>query len=291
MIFFCIKAKIFLENFLQRGFFALENLKNIFKGVILGISNIIPGVSAGTMAIILGIYDRLLSSISGIFKNFKSNFRFLFFIGIGVLGGILFFSGVLEKLLEKFPWQMNYLFIGLIAGGIKFLFKMAVSYRPKNFHYIYLILTFGILIAMRFMTPATDVKIIVSLNFQNIIFLILSGFVAAGAMILPGVSGSFILILFGMYNSIISAVSNFNILVLFPFGIGVLLGLVIMVKVIEFLLKKFPAQSYMAIIGLIFGSIVSIFPGFEFSIKGLSCVIVFAVGFFVSYFISVLDSK
>ena len=258
----------------------MDDLKNIFKGVILGVSNIIPGVSAGTMAVILGIYNKIIDSISEVLRNFKENFRFLFFfIGIGILGGIIIFSNILEEFLKKYPWQMNYLFMGLIAGSIGILFKTAISYNPKKSYYGYFIVTLLILVIMRFINSPIDAKIIVSLNFKNIIFLMLSGFVASSAMILPGVSGSFVLVLFGMYNSIISAISNFNIIVLIPFGIGVILGLIIMIKIIGYLLKNFKAQTYMGIVGLVVGSIFSIFPGFEFSILGISCIVVFLIGF------------
>ena len=269
----------------------MDDLKNIFKGVILGVSNIIPVVSAGTMAVILGIYNKIIDSVSGVLRNFKENFRFLFFIGIGILGGIIFFSNILEEFLKKYPWQMNYLFMGLIAGSIGILFKTAISYNPKKSYYIYFIITLLILVIMRFISPPIDSKIIVSLNFKNIIFLMLSGFVASSAMILPGVSGSFVLVLFGMYNSIISAISNFNIIVLIPFGIGVILGLIIMIKIIGYLLKNFKAQTYMGIVGLVVGSIFSIFPGFEFSILGISCIVVFLIGFLISFCICKINVK
>ena len=269
----------------------MDDLKNIFKGVILGVSNIIPGVSAGTMAVILGIYNKIIDSVSGVLRNFKENFRFLFFIGIGILGGIIFFRNILEEFLKKYPWQMNYLFMGLIAGSIGILFKTAISYNPKKSYYICFVITLLILVIMRFISPPIDSKIIVSLNFKNIIFLMLSGFVASSAMILPGVSGSFVLVLFGMYNSIISAISNFNIIVLIPFGIGVILGLIIMIKIIGYLLKNFKAQTYMGIVGLVVGSIFSIFPGFEFSILGISCIVVFLIGFLISFCICKINVK
>ncbi len=260
----------------------MDDFKNIFIGMILGISNIIPGVSAGTMAVVLGIYDKLISSISEIFKNFKSNFRFLFFIGIGIFLGVVIFSGILNILLDKYPWYMSYLFIGLIAGSMRTLFKVIRSYEVKKIHYLYLIVTFVILLCVKFMTPTMDVKIIVTLNFENIILLFLSGFIASSTMILPGVSGSFILILFGMYNSVISAVSNFNVLFLIPFCIGVFLGIVVMINAVGYFLKNFPVQSYMSIIGLILGSMISIIPGFEFSMRGIVYVVIFVIGFLIS---------
>lgn len=269
----------------------LGGVKNLFYGILLGVSNIIPGVSAGTVAVILGIYNTLINSISGILKNFKVNFRFLFFIGIGVLIGIIGLSNTMDNLLEKYPWQMSYLFMGLIAGSIGILFKEAMSFKPKKIHFVYFLITFLILVGMKFINPSTDVVIISELNLKTILILVLSGFLASSSMILPGISGSFVLVLLGIYNSIISAVSHFQIKILIPFGVGVVLGFVVMVKLIEYMLKKFKVQSYMAILGLVVGSIVSIFPGFEFSSIGISCIITFIFGFLISLFLCRFNSK
>lgn len=269
----------------------LGDVKNLFYGILLGVSNIIPGVSAGTVAVILGIYNTLINSISGILKNFKVNFRFLFFIGIGVLIGIIGLSNIMDNLLEKYPWQMSYLFMGLIAGSIVILFKEAMSFKPKKIHFVYFLITFLILVGMKFINPSTDVVIISELNLKTILILVLSGFLASSSMILPGISGSFVLVLLGIYNSIISAVSHFQIKILIPFGVGVVLGFVVMVKLIEYMLKKFKVQSYMAILGLVVGSIVSIFPGFEFSSIGISCIITFIFGFLISLFLCRFNSK
>lgn len=269
----------------------LGDVKNLFYGILLGVSNIIPGVSAGTVAVILRIYNTLINSISGILKNFKVNFRFLFFIGIGVLIGIIGLSNIMDNLLGKYPWQMSYLFMGLIAGSIGILFKEAMSFKSKKIHFVYFLITFLILVGMKFINPSTDVVIISELNLKTILILVLSGFLASSSMILPGISGSFVLVLLGIYNSIISAVSHFQIKILIPFGVGVVLGFVVMVKLIEYMLKKFKVQSYMAILGLVVGSIVSIFPGFEFSSIGISCIITFIFGFLISLFLCRFNSK
>lgn len=264
----------------------MRDLKNFLIGIILGISNIIPGISAGTMAVTLGIYDKLIGSVSKNFKNLKNNFRFLIFIGLGVVFGVIGFSSILEKFLIHYPWQMNYLFMGLIIGGMGTLFKEIRNFSVKRRDYIYLIITFLILIFISLVKPTDNVNILSNINFKNLFYLFLSGFAASSAMVVPGISGSFILILFGMYSSIISAVSNFNFLVLLPFGIGVLFGLIITIKIVGYLLEKFKVQTYMCIIGLIIGSIFSIFPGFEFSIIGLNCIVMLLFGILISYYVS-----
>ena len=269
----------------------MPDFKIFIKGVILGISNVIPGVSAGTLAVIMGIYDKLLQAIAYIFKDFKKNFRFLFFIGLGIGCGILFFSYILEKVIEIYPWQVNYLFMGLIAGSFGVLYKTAKSYNPKKSHFIYFIITLLILVILKFINPDPVVKIIVDVNLKNIVTLFVGGFVASCALILPGISGAFILILLGLYNSIISAVSNFNILILIPFVFGVLAGLIVMSNFIQYLLKKYQPQSYVAILGFVVGSVISIFPGFKFSLLGLSCVVIFIIGYFISLYIFKSNEK
>lgn len=264
----------------------MRDFKNFLIGIILGISNIIPGVSAGTMAVTLGIYDKLIDSLSMNFKNLKINFKFLFFIGSGVLFGIIVFSGILERFLFYYPWQMSYLFMGLIIGGMRVLFKEVKKFSIRKSDYIYLFVTFLILIFISFIKPINNVIVLSSINFKNLLCLFLSGVLASSAMVVPGISGSFILILFGMYNSIISAVSNFNFLILMPFGVGVLFGLIVTIKIVRYLLEKFKVRTYMCIIGLIIGSIFSIFPGFEFSLIGLNCVFMLMIGILISYYIS-----
>ncbi|BAK80847.1 integral membrane protein [Candidatus Arthromitus sp. SFB-rat-Yit] len=242
------------------------------------------------MLVILGIYDKLIKSISGIFKNFKKNFRFLFFIGLGMLLGVLLFSNIISYLLSRYPWQMNYLFIGLILGTFGILFKAVKQFNPNKSTYIFFIITFLILVSIRFVkVPEYSQNIITNLSFENIIIIFISGFMASSAMIIPGLSGSFILIVFGMYNSVIKAVSDLNILILIPFGIGVVLGFLFMIRVVEYLLRVFEVQTYMAILGFVVGSLILIFPGFEFSVVGLTCIASLIVGFLISYFICKID--
>lgn len=255
-------------------------------------SNIIPGVSAGTMAVVMGIYDRLIKSISSLFRDFRGNFRFLFSIGIGVITGVLFFSKLMSYFLATYPWQMNYLFMGLIVGTFGILFKTLKSYKPKKIHYIFLVITIIIIFGIEYLNLLESNNLYhSSTGNMDTVLLVVSGFIAASAMILPGISGSFILVLLGVYNNMITAVSQFNLFILIPFGVGVLLGLICMVKIIEYLLSRFKVQTYMGIVGLVIGSLVAIFPGFEFSLRGLSCILLFIAGFLISFYISSLNKN
>ena len=185
---------------------------------------------------------------------------------------------------------MNYLFMGLILGTFGILFKTVKDFNPNKLSYTFFLITFLILIGIRFMDISIYSRdIIDELSLRNAIMLFASGFVAASAMVIPGLSGSFILIVFGVYNSIIVAVSELNILILIPFGVGVILGFLCMIRVIEYLLKAFKIQTYMGILGLVTGSLVLIFPGFEFSMVGLTCILSLILGFAISYFMCKID--
>ena len=243
----------------------MEFIKNILKGMVIGISNIIPGVSGGTMAVVLGIYDKLISTINNFFKDIKKNIVFLGTIGIGAVLGILLFSKLLTYLLEPKNGYMqatHFFFIGLIIGSLPIIYKKATEKKVEKKNYIFLIVAFLIVFGMSLMGDAkSSTEVIRTLSVGVAIKLCIAGFVAAAAMILPGVSGSFILLLMGIYSTVVTAVSEMNIMLLIPVGVGVVLGVLTMTKIIEALFKKYPQTAYFTILGLIIGSIIAIYPG------------------------------
>lgn len=264
----------------------MNKFLNVIKGMVIGVSNIIPGVSGGTMAVVFGIYDKLISSITNFFTDWKKNFSFLFQIALGAGLGIILFSKLLTYLLDSFPEQTNFFFIGLIIGSVPILFKKATAKKVQPINIIWLVVTFGLLVWMAFSGEAESSKVILTtLNVKSFVSLVLAGFIAAATMILPGVSGSFVLLLLGLYDTMLAAVSNFNIPLLFACGIGAVLGLVTMTKVIETIFNKFPQTAYMAILGLILGSIFAIFPGFTLGASGIVSIIACIGGFLIAYIV------
>lgn len=206
----------------------MKHFINFLKGMIIGISNVIPGVSGGTMAVSMGIYEKLVQTIGNFFHHFKENFKkniiFLLPIVAGAGIGILGFSKLIKFLLENYRMQTQFAFMGLILGSMPFIMKKSVT---KGFSWKYLIpgiLTFGIGLALAILeilgiTGSPIQKF--DITFLNIILLFIYGIISAISMVVPGISGSFILLLLGVYSAIISAISSLNILVLLPFGIGV----------------------------------------------------------------------
>lgn len=272
-----------------------EKLSLIIKGFFLGVANIIPGVSGGTLAITMGIYEELINVISHFFKNIKKNLGFIIPIGIGAVLSVLILSKVINTSLENFPFATTLFFIGLIVGGIPLIAGKVKGQKFNPINIIIFLITFGIIMFMTFGPTGNNN---VNLNNVNPIMmgvLLLVGLVAAATMVIPGVSGSFVLMLLGFYKPIINTISNLtnfnilknNLLILCPFGIGVLIGFVLVAKLIEFLLAKYKVTTYYGILGFIISSIV----GLIVSVIGVKMtvievvigIILFAVGTLIGY--------
>ncbi len=236
--------------------------KNIYKGFLMGISDLIPGVSGGTIAFMLGIYDRLLTSISGIFsKDWRSHIGFLLPLGAGMAAALLLFSRVISYLLKNYHAPTQFFFMGLIIGILPFMFRQADVRTSFGFRHVAVLLIVGVLLAATgFISPA-DRAAITSLTPSRTILLFLAGWAASTAMLLPGISGSFVLLLLGFYSTAIGALSDFNIPVMIVIGLGVITGFIISSKVIHFLLSRYATLTFAVIIGLIIGSIFVIYPG------------------------------
>ena len=269
----------------------MDNIMNILKGMVIGISNVIPGVSGGTMAVVLGIYDKLIATINGFFKNWKKSILFLGEIAVGAALGIILFSKLISTLLTNYPEPTKFFFIGLILGSFPLLYKRAIKDTVKPINYIWFVITLGLMIAMSFFNKNDSTSVIITtLSLKSFISLFAAGFIAAATMILPGVSGSLVLLILGLYTTFTTAISDFNIPLLIPIGLGVLIGIVTMTKIIEALLKKFPQPTYMAICGLIIGSIFSVYPGFTLGTMGIFSSIAFAAGFILTYLLGKKES-
>lgn len=271
-----------------------EKLTLVIKGFLIGVANIIPGVSGGTLAITLGIYEKLIGAISHFFKNLKENIKFIIPIGIGAVLSILLLSRVISFCLDKYTLATILFFIGLILGGIPLLNKKIKGHYKNVSNIIIFLLSFGFVIALSVL-KGENVVSFANMNIINYIMLFLVGVVAAATMIIPGVSGSFVLMLLGYYKPIvdtIGALTKFNniwqnIMILVPFGIGVLVGIVAISKLLEFLFKKYEVKTYFGVMGFIMASIITIFTGAEglvFSVPQLLIgLVLLGIGFIAAY--------
>ncbi len=259
-------------------------IKNILKGIVIGLANVIPGVSGGTMMVSMGIYDKLIHCITHLFSEFKKSLRFLvpIFIGIGIAAVVVPFG--IEFLFANYPFQTNLLFIGLIIGGLPAVWKKVKGSSVRVGHIIACILFFALVAGLALVGETEGNAADLSFSLISVIKLFGVGIVASATMVIPGVSGSMMLLLMGYYHPILETITNFikaalafdmnGILagmgVLIPFGVVV--GIFAIAKLIEIIFVKFPLYAYWAIIGLIISSPVAILV-----VGGIGTVTVFSV--------------
>lgn len=243
-------------------------IKSILKGVVIGIANIVPGVSGGTMMVSMGIYDKLIHCITHLFSEFKKSVMFLIPIAIGMVLAIAASSFGLTWLFDNFPIQTNLLFIGLILGGLPAIWKNVKGNRIRVGHVIAGLLFFALVVGMAAMGESEGTAADLSFGFVNVLKLFGVGIIASATMVIPGVSGSMVLMLMGFYYPVLNAVKDFfsalahfdvngiitGLGILIPFGLGVVAGMFGIAKLVEIIFEKFPMYAYWAIIGLIIAS-------------------------------------
>lgn len=275
-------------------------IKNLLKGMVIGIANIIPGVSGGTMAVSMGIYDKLIHCLTHLFKEFKESVTFVLIILIGAAIALVGLSFVITPAFEYFPLQTNGLFIGLIVGGLPAVWKKVKGNKIKVSHIIAFLIFFAIVIGMAAMGETEGEAADLSLSVWSVIKLFLVGVLASATMVIPGVSGSMMLLVIGYYNPIVATIKEFvealvafnvsEILrccgILIPMGIGIIVGIFAIAKVIEIIFEKFPLQAFWAIIGLIVASPFAILMVSELGVISvlavLTSIVTFAVGFVIA---------
>lgn len=278
-----------------------EFILNVLRGIVIGIANVIPGVSGGTMMVSMGIYDRLILVLTHFIKRIKEAVALLVPIAIGMLLAIAIFAKLFsEVLFPKFPLQTNLFFIGLILGGLPIIYKKVKGASVRFPHILAFALFFVLVVGLAVIGEGNGASADITLSFGNVVKLFFVGVIAAATMVVPGVSGSMIMMILGYYNTIIDTINEFinalkafdiaamldTFIILVPFGIGVVIGIVVVAKLIEFMLKKYPALTYWAIIGLIVASPFAILIMMEISTIGIveviSGIVLLAVGFCIS---------
>lgn len=273
-------------------------LKLIFQGMAVGIANIIPGVSGGTMMVAMGLYDKLIHSITHLKSEFKQALKLLvpIFLGAGI--AIVGLSRLFEYLLENHPIPTNFAFCGLIAGSLPFIVKKVKGHTVTIGKLIPFLLFFGVVILMAIMGEEAGTAADVSLSILNVAKLFAVGVIAAATMVVPGVSGSMILMLLGYYdvilmliNDFVDAVLAFNpseifrlVIILAPFGIGVIVGIFLIAKLIEFIFAKAEVHAYYAIIGLILASPIAILLNTDWGKLSVLTIVVSAATFAAGWF-------
>ena len=249
-----------------------ENIKLYFKGMAMGVADAFPGISGGTMALILGIYKELISSISiinfSLFKTLKNegfnefwgklNGTFLLILFSGIISSLVVFMNIASYLIDNFPVLIWSFFLGLVSASIYIILKPTDLFnfnKTQNILINWLLLLSSLYISY-LLTSLPEIN---NLN-ENLIFIFFAGLIASCAMILPGVSGSYILVILGLYKTMSKALINLELDKIVIFGFGVILGLTSFSKLVKWGFDKFPNKILIAMTGLILGSIHKLWP-------------------------------
>ena len=302
----------------------MKFLEHIIIGIIIGIANIVPGVSAGTMFVILGIFKKLIDQVGlcldevktmiknitkfkeknggiravGImFKNiFMSQKTFLIPIAIGMIFAIYFVAKLFSILNPEQILYRNYIFLGLILGGIPALFKelkkgidIANIKKRKISIYIFMLIGFAMMFAL-YLLKVNGIGLrkvgYEELSVTMALPLFLVGAVAAASMVIPGISGSMVVLILGYYELMTVSISKLNMIFIIPFAIGILVGIMAILKLIKYLLDKHYTRTYSCIVGFVVGSLLMVFPGLPVGVMGYIITIVcIAIGIMLSYMV------
>lgn len=275
-------------------------IKNIISGAFIGIANIIPGVSGGTVALLLGVYEKLTESVGEFFtapKEKKIEFiKFLSQIFIGVIIGLLVFAKVIGFLYTNYKESTSFFFLGLIVASLPLVLthrdSKQINKHGKLWFLLGLLLMIGFTILQSFYGNGETSSSLYRLTGGYSIKLILAGTLAGGAMVIPGISGSLLLVMLGEYYNILGFVNNRMILPVALVGIGAVIGIVGFARIIDKLLKSHRDNTLYFIIGLIVASLVEIWPGFTLTLSsGITNIIIFALGIYIVKLMKKLEGK
>lgn len=273
----------------------MDFISSLLKGVIVGLANVVPGLSAGTFLVMLGIYNRVMDAMGALVsrkvESIRSHLLFLISLGVGAAGGTLAFARLATLALDQHPVALRFLFIGLIGGSIPTIFRMHQDMRASISRIVVFAVGLGLAVSMGLGTrsepggqPTAE-----AFYLPRLFHLGSVGFLAGGAMITPGLSGSYIFLLGGTYRAVIQALGSltappihWDVLLLTALGAG--LGILIFSKLIGLLLKRRPSAVLYAILGLVCGSFASLWPaGPALSTLYFPSILALAPGFAIAY--------
>lgn len=246
-----------------------EKLILFIKGIVLGVAFVIPGVSGGTLAVLLGIYEELIEAASNFYKNmvnFKKYFMYLLPIGLGIIFSVAVFAKLIKFGLDKAPIITILIFLGMIIGGIPALVRNVKGTKTNLKDMTLMLVGLIIVISMLIFHKSNTNVVLTNMSITGYITLFLVGAIAAVTMVVPGISGSFTLMLIGYYEPILNLVNDItsfknlgpNLILIFTFMLGVFIGIIFISKIIEWCLKHYKRETYYAIIGFVLSSIISV---------------------------------
>ena len=265
-----------LKN-LQNDNTAIGYLYRFFTGIVFGFANVIPGVSGGTAMVVLGMYERIILLITDLRHRLVKELKFFVPIAIGMGAAIILFGSIMDGLITKYQSVMQLFFVGVIIFSIPSIAKKVLPgigkiNRTKQIACLAAFLAMiGIMLYMAY-SPLTEQKAaqkaaeageyLPDHSVGHLLMLVVYGAIACATMIIPGISGSLVMVMLNQYAAIMAAIHNMDIIYLAPFGVGCVIGLLFCAKLIKYLLKNHERITYAAILGFVIGSIFPVFPGF-----------------------------
>ncbi len=246
-----------------------EKLILFIKGIVLGVAFVIPGVSGGTLAVLMGIYEELIEAASNFYKSiadFKKYIMYLLPIGLGIIFSVAVFAKLIKFGLDKAPIITILIFLGMIIGGIPALVRNVKGTKINLKDMTLMLVGLIIVISMLIFHKSNSNVVLTNMSITGYITLFLVGAIAAVTMVVPGISGSFTLMLIGYYEPILNLVNDItsfknlgpNLILIFIFMLGVFIGIIFISKIIEWCLKHYKRETYYAIIGFVLSSIISV---------------------------------
>ena len=280
----------------------IGHLRVFFCGILMGIADAIPGISGGTIALLLGIYEELIGSISNfniyLFQNLKKkgikycwnkiNGNFLLSLISGVLLSLVSFVKIFSILIQKYPLFIWSFFLGLILATLFVINRNIKKWDIVNFILIFIFAFLTILLSI--INPSISENI-------NLFYILICGIIASSAMILPGISGSLILVILGVYTLIINALNNLEYNIILVFLIGCLIGIINFSKIIKWLFHNYRDYTFSIMLGLVIGSIYTVWPWRKSFTDDMTneyiflSVIITIIGFSVIYTLEKISKK
>lgn len=257
---------------------------NFFIGIFIGFGAILPGVSSGVFCVAFGIYEKLVYSIIHFFKNVKKNILFLLPIGAGTFLGIILLGNVIKYIFFNYKIPSCFAFMGLILGTIPSLFsEISINKCMSLKKFLPIIISFIIGIIFVICENTLNLNSINLSISSSPIYLLFAGIIMSIGIIVPGISNTILLMCLGVYPSYISAIASMNFHILIPLGIGIIIGSLLWLKVINTLLHKHHEKTYLSIIGFSLGSLFVLYPGFTFNLIGFLSLMLFILCTIFSY--------
>ena len=261
----------------------------IAKGFIVGGTMLVPGISGGAMAIILGVYDNLIQAASSLTQNPKPHIRFLLIFSLSGIAGIFLAARPLLHLIELYTQPALYFFLGAVFGSVPMLISRARRGRLTKVSLLWVLV--GILIIFVIVLLSRQLGANPYFAVEGFLTLLIAGILSAAALILPGISMSYLWLIFDMYDNTIRALSTFNLGYLIPLGLGGLIGILLCARFLEMLMKRYPTPTYLVILGFLLASVAEVFPGLPSGWGWLICPLLFFIGMGIVLLISKLGAK